>query len=98
MSSLIKNVGIALTKDIGSSQSFSQSGGAKGVKSSSNAIRGRNLMLAAFVWTLVILLIKVVLVHYSWNYLGPRMMPNNFREITVADSIAIVVLVQALFN
>lgn len=98
MSSLIKNVGIALTKDLGSSASPIQAGGAKGVRVHSDASRGRSLMLAAFVWTLVILLIKVVLVHYSWNYLGPRMMPNNFRPLTVADSIAIVILVQALFN
>lgn len=98
MSSLIKNVGIALTKDLGSVSSTVQMGGAKGMKVLSNAQRGRNLMLAAFVWTLIILLIKVVLVHYSWNYLGPRMMPNNYRPLTVADSIVIVILVQALFN
>lgn len=98
MSSLLKNVGIALTKDLGSSASPIQAGGAKGVKAASVASRGRTLILAAFVWTVVILLIKVVLVHYTWNYLGPRMMPNNFRPLTVADSIAIVILVQALFN
>ena len=98
MSSLLKNVGIALTKDIGSTAHVLQSGGAKGVKISTDAGRGRRLMLAAFVWTVVILLIKVVLVHYTWNYLGPRMMPNNFRPLSVADSIAVVILVQALFN
>ena len=97
MSSLIKNVGIALTKDFGSSPASVQAGGAKRV-AVSDAGRGCRLMLAAFVWTLVILLIKVVLVHWSWNYLGPRLMPQNFRPLTVADSIAIVILVQALFN
>lgn len=98
MSSLLKNVGIALTKDIGSTATHIQGGGAKGVRVPSDATRGRRLMLAAFVWTVVILLIKVVLVHYTWNYLGPRLMPENFRPLNVADSIAIVILVQALFN
>ena len=55
-------------------------------------------MFAAFVWTIIILLIKVVLVHWSWNYLGPHLMPHNFRPLNIADSFAIVILIQALFN
>lgn len=98
MSSLLKNVGIALTKDIGSNASPVQMGGAKGMRIQSDPAHGRRLILAAFVWTLVILLIKVVLVHYTWNYLGPRLMQHNFRELSVADSIALVILIQALFN
>lgn len=97
-SSIFKNIGIALTKDIGSPHGAIQGGGAKGIKVATDAGRGRRLIFAAFVWTFVILLIKVVLVHYSWNYLGPRLIPENFRTISVADSIAIVILFQALFN
>ena len=93
MSSLLKTVGVALTKNYGAP--VTQSGGAKIV---TDAGRGRRLMFAAFIWTLVILLIKVVLVHWGWNYLGPRLMPESYRPITVADSVALVILAQALVN
>lgn len=93
MSSLLKTVGIALTKNYGAP--VTQSGGAK---VTTDPGRGRRLIFAAFIWTFVIMLIKVVLVHWGWNYLGPRLMPEKYRPITVADTIALVILVQALVN
>jgi hypothetical protein len=89
--SIFKNVGIALT----SSSSLKQNGGGPKI---SNPTHGRHLLLMAFIWTVSLLIIKVLLVHWSWNYIGPRLIPQNYRQLTIADSTAVVILVQALFN
>ena len=93
MSSLLKTVGIALTKGGGyGCNSTEQLGGGQ------RRSVGGNLIVAAFVWTLVIMMIKVVLVHWAWNYLAPRLMPNNYRLLSIADAIVVVILAQSLFN
>ena len=89
MSSLLKHVGIALTKG---NSSTVQAGGAP------KAVSNQRLIACAFIWTTIILLIKIFLVYWGWNYLGPRVFPEHYKPLTFADSAAMVILVQALFN
>jgi len=48
--------------------------------------------------SLLVLFIKVVLVHWSYNEVIPNLFNEKYRKITMMEALFLVILVQSLFN
>ena len=76
---------------------INQAGGAKVAKKS-----GRFPWIA-FILSFVMLFIKALLVQWSYNYVMPRVFvsmggnPQAFRELTLMDAFALVILIGSLW-
>lgn len=54
--------------------------------------------LTIFLLALLMLFIKVILVHWSYNEIVPHMFSQKYRKITMLEALYLVILVQSLFN
>jgi hypothetical protein len=54
--------------------------------------------LTIFLLTLFVLLIKVILVHYTYNQVVPTLFNQKYRKITITEALFLVILVQSLTN
>ena len=53
---------------------------------------------AVFLISMIILAIKVLLVHWSYNEIVPTLFNEKYRQITVVEALYLVILIQVLFN
>jgi hypothetical protein len=66
-----------------------QSGGSRGTFAAT---------LTIFLITFLILFIKVILVHWSYNEIVPTLFNTKYRKITIMEALILVILIQSLFN
>lgn len=76
---------------------LNQMGGAKSAKSSGS------FPWIAFLVSILLLVIRALLVQWSYNYIMPRVFvsmggnPNAFQRLSLADSVVLVILAGSLF-
>ncbi len=68
------------------------------VKQSGGARATMGTTITILLISLLVLFIKVVLVHWSYNEVIPKITPNKYRPITMMEALFLVILVQSLFN
>jgi len=54
--------------------------------------------LTIFLISLVLFMIKVILVQWSYNEVVPKISEEKYRKLTTIDAVFLVILIQSLFT
>lgn len=69
------------------------------VKQSGGGNRGTwGVTFTILLISLLALFIKVVLVHWSYNEVVPKITNEQYKRITMLEALFLVILIQSLFN